>query len=364
MTASFSSFSPYNVPEQLTSCRVVSESALTVVYYNGPSNNGIGATLTNAGAQAALSIDGVTLAVNDRVLVNGQSSAFQNGIYTVQNVGGSSSNWVLIRAKDFQSGAQMRCGMFCTIEAGSLNAGAMFALVEPKPNVVGVDSIVFNSGQALGLGTAASKAASDNSKAILSSVAVPTIINHLAVFTDTNGTLGEDVSTAINGGNLQAGLSGTAGTVASFPATASRGSLLLKGVANTGNTNTTISNAAMGQASVVSIPDPVAATANFAVLPAAVSSGTVAVFSGTSGLLGNNPNAFTVKKSGTSASFASLTVTDANIQNASNVVCVPYGNTNAVAIQSIAVSAGQFVATFTGAFSNGTGLFYFCSDTN
>jgi hypothetical protein len=64
-------------------------------------------------------------------------------------------------------------------------------------------------------------------------------------------------------GNLTAGSSGHAGTVASFPGTASKGSLILAGVANTGNTNTTISNAAMGQASVISVPDPGAATANF-----------------------------------------------------------------------------------------------------
>lgn len=94
-------------------------------------------------------------------------------------------------------------------------------------------------------------------------VVLPTIANHIATYTNTTGTLSEDPTTAISGGNIQAGLSGTAGTLASFPATASKGSLVLAGVANTGNTNTTISNAAMGQASVISIPDPGAATANF-----------------------------------------------------------------------------------------------------
>jgi hypothetical protein len=96
-----------------------------------------------------------------------------------------------------------------------------------------------------------------------SGIVLPTIANHIATYTNTTGGLGEDPATAISGGNIQAGLSGTAGTVASFPATASKGSLILAGVANTGNTNTTISNAAMGQASVISIPDPGASTANF-----------------------------------------------------------------------------------------------------
>ncbi len=98
-------------------------------------------------------------------------------------------------------------------------------------------------------------------KVVMANAAV--IANHIACFTDTSGTVDDDAATAINAGNIQAGLSGTAGTLASYPSTASRGSLKLVGVANTGNTDTIISNAAMGQASTMSIPDPGAATANF-----------------------------------------------------------------------------------------------------
>ena len=89
-----------------------------------------------------------------------------------------------------------------------------------------------------------------------SSVVLPTIANHIATYTNTSGGLSEDPATAISGGNIQAGLSGTAGTLASFPGTASNGSLVVKAVANTGNTITTLSNDAMGQASVINIPDP------------------------------------------------------------------------------------------------------------
>lgn len=113
----------------------------------------------------------------------------------------------------------------------------------------------------------------------------PTIQNHIAVFNTTSGAITDDVSTAINGGNLQAGLSGTAGTLASFPSTASRGSLVLQGVANAGNTNTIISNAAMGQASTLTIPDPGGAAGNFAVAPAPLVSGNFIKSSGTAGLV-------------------------------------------------------------------------------
>ena len=95
------------------------------------------------------------------------------------------------------------------------------------------------------------------------SVTLPTIANHIATYTNTLGTLSEDAATAINGGNIQAGLSGTAGYLASFPATAARGSLRLVAANNTGDTVTQITNAAMGQASVLTVPDPAAATANF-----------------------------------------------------------------------------------------------------
>jgi hypothetical protein len=94
-------------------------------------------------------------------------------------------------------------------------------------------------------------------------VSLPTIANHIAVYTNTTGGLSDDAATAINGGNIQAGLSGTAGYLSSFPSAALKGSLRVTAVANTGDTLVTLSNALHGQASVYSIPDSGAATANF-----------------------------------------------------------------------------------------------------
>lgn len=95
------------------------------------------------------------------------------------------------------------------------------------------------------------------------SVVLPTIANHIATYTNTTGGLSEDPATAISGGNIQAGLSGTAGTLASFPGTALKGSLVLQATANSGNTITVVTNAAMGQASTITIPDPGVASASF-----------------------------------------------------------------------------------------------------
>ena len=66
---------------------------LTATYNNGTS--GVGATLTNSGTQAAFSIDGVSPAINARVLVKNQTTQTQNGIYTLTTIGDGSTNWVL-----------------------------------------------------------------------------------------------------------------------------------------------------------------------------------------------------------------------------------------------------------------------------
>jgi len=94
-------------------------------------------------------------------------------------------------------------------------------------------------------------------------VVLPTIANHIATFTNTTGTLGEDPATAISGGNIQAGLNATAGYLATFPATLNRGSLRLVAANSTGNTVTQITNASMAAARVFTIPDGGQAASNF-----------------------------------------------------------------------------------------------------
>ncbi len=180
-----------------------------------------------------------------------------------------------------------------------------------------------------------------------SNVILPTIANHIASFADTSGTITDDVATAINGGNLQAGLSGTAGYLASFPATAAKGSLRVTGVANTGDTVTTISNAAMGQASVVTIPDPVAATANFAVAPAALVNNNLVKASGTAGLvvdagariIANTTAAYA--GGGTSNTFTATGLTVASVGSA-----VIRASTNSVSITKALPGTNTLAITF------------------
>ncbi len=107
------------------SCRVATEAAISGTYNNGTS--GVGATLTY-GSNGAISVDGVTLIANNRVLVKDQSDATQNGIYFVSTVGDGSNAAVLTRSLDADSSADVTGGLFTFIEEGSTNADAGFVL--------------------------------------------------------------------------------------------------------------------------------------------------------------------------------------------------------------------------------------------
>jgi len=178
-------------------------------------------------------------------------------------------------------------------------------------------------------------------------VLLPVIANHFAVFNGTTGQIKSDAATVINSGNIQAGLSGTAGYLASFPATASKGSLRITGVANTGDTLVTISNALHGQASVYSIPDSGSATATFAVCPAALVSGNAVKASGTAGLLVDAAYALKANTTaayaggGTSNAFVATGVTATSIVTASIL-----SSTNAVSIVKVVPTANTLTVDF------------------
>jgi hypothetical protein len=104
-------------------------------------------------------------------------------------------------------------------------------------------------------------------EAFLDGVTAGTVTASKAVVVDSNKDIGDFRNVDVT--NLDAGLSGTAGTVDIFPTTASKGKLILSCTDQTGDTNVTFKPAAMGQATVVSIPDPGATTANVALTSAA-----------------------------------------------------------------------------------------------
>lgn len=129
-----------NTIRLVSPCLVATISNLTVTYSNGTS--GVGATLTNAGTQTALTIDGVALAVGNRVLVKDQTTALQNGIYTVTNIGSASTNWVLTRATDYDVIAQTVRGDTVSVIRGTVNSSSLWMLTS-SITTIGTDSFTF-----------------------------------------------------------------------------------------------------------------------------------------------------------------------------------------------------------------------------
>ena len=115
---------------------------LSAAYNNGTS--GVGATLTNNSTQAALSVDGQTMASGERVLVKDQSTAAQNGIYTVTTVGDGSSNWVLTRATDFDTSTEITSGAFTFVETGSSLADSGWVMTTDGTVTVGTTSLAWS----------------------------------------------------------------------------------------------------------------------------------------------------------------------------------------------------------------------------
>lgn len=108
-------------------------------YSNGAA--GAGATLTG-NANGALSVDGIAVAVGDRVLVQNETAAANNGIYIVTQPGSVSSPYVLTRAADMDSATEVP-GAFAFVEQGAVNAGGGFVVASKGPFVVGTTAITW-----------------------------------------------------------------------------------------------------------------------------------------------------------------------------------------------------------------------------
>jgi hypothetical protein len=82
-------------------------------------------------------LDGVTLATGDRILIKNQTTAVQNGIYTVQSAGSP------IRTSDYDEGEAV-AGTFILVTSGTLNADTGWICTNNSPNdIVGTDPLAF-----------------------------------------------------------------------------------------------------------------------------------------------------------------------------------------------------------------------------
>ena len=89
-------------------------------------NGTLGSAYTNGDT-----LDGVTLATNDRILLKDQSTGSENGIYTVNSSGAPT------RATDFDANAEVTSGAFTFVTEGTANGDSGFVLTTNDDITVG-----------------------------------------------------------------------------------------------------------------------------------------------------------------------------------------------------------------------------------
>ena len=161
--------------------------------------------------EAGDTLDGITLVAGDRVLVNGQSTQSQNGIYVVQSSGAA------VRAADFDTAAEISSGDFIFVSAGTSYGNTGWVQTN-SPATIGTDAISFT--QFSGAGTYTAGAGLTLTGTVFSADVTPTsgdasLINSggaIEVKTDT--TRGLSVDTNGLGINAGTGLTFSSGALA------------------------------------------------------------------------------------------------------------------------------------------------------
>lgn len=124
-----------------SSCDYATTTALpTNVYSNGSS--GVGATLT-ASSNGALTVDGGTVTVNQRILVKNESTQANNGSYSVTATGGASAKYVLTRTVDFNTSAEIQGGDSFYVLSGTSNSTTSWVLSLTGSVTVGTTALPF-----------------------------------------------------------------------------------------------------------------------------------------------------------------------------------------------------------------------------
>jgi hypothetical protein len=176
--------------------------------------------------------------VNDRILVTGQTTGSQNGIYEVQTVGtGSNGTW--IRSTDTDASGELQAGTIVMVTEGVGYKDTQWKLTSNNPIIIGTTVLTFEQNSAFAFGNVYA-----NGTAVLANVVGDSITftagNNISILGNntsktvsigvtgislnsiSNGT--SNVSVVSSDGNVTVGVNGT-GNIAVF----SQGGLAITG---------------------------------------------------------------------------------------------------------------------------------------
>lgn len=105
-----------------------------------PSNNYVAGVIT-AVANGALSVDGASPSVGQRVLVKNEGTAANNGLYDVTTAGSAIAAFVLTRDAQYNSSSNIIPGIVTYIISGSTNADDFWAMTSAAPITVGTTAL-------------------------------------------------------------------------------------------------------------------------------------------------------------------------------------------------------------------------------
>lgn len=120
-----------------TPCRFATAAAL-------PANSRSGNVLT-ASSNGALTVDGSTPAVADRIVVKNEVTGANNGVYVVTQVGNGGAPWILTRANDANATADITPGMLVAVTEGTANADTVWILTTNATITLNTTSLAFAS---------------------------------------------------------------------------------------------------------------------------------------------------------------------------------------------------------------------------
>ena len=156
--------------------------------------------ITLAGGAPSL-VDGVTLSLNDRILVTGQSTGSQNGLYKVATVG-SGSNGTWSRTGDADQTGEIDAGMIVMVTEGTIYADTQWKLTTDDPITVGTTALTFvqnYSANSIAAGNS-NVTVLTNANVLLSSAGTANVVDVFGTGIKITGT--ESVTGNITGGNL------------------------------------------------------------------------------------------------------------------------------------------------------------------